>query len=119
MKPLRTTACLLLGLLAGTAAYAAGLDPQVEALKKELGLSDQQAQDWDKINQETRKIMLEHKKAMLAANKDKKTKIDALLTPEQKKKYQDYLNPPMPAESQPPQMMPGEAAPAEEAPAAQ
>ena len=118
MKPLRATACILIGLLAGATVYAAGLDPQIEAVKKELGLSDQQAQDWDKINQETRKIMLEHKKAMLAANKDKKAKIDALLTPEQKKKYQDYLNPPMPTESQPPQMMPMEAAPAE-APAAQ
>lgn len=118
MKPLRITACILLGLLVGATVYAAGLDPQIEAVKKELGLSDQQAQDWDKINQETRKIMQEHKKAMLAANKDKKAKIDALLTPEQKKKYQDYLNPPMPAESQPPQMMPMEAAPAE-APAAQ
>jgi hypothetical protein len=119
MKPLQATACLLLGLLTGAAVYAAGLDQQMLSLKKELGLSDQQAQDWDKINQETRKVMKEHKKAMLAANKDKKAKIDALLTPEQKKKYQDMLNPPMPAESQPPQMMPMEAAPAEAPPAAQ
>ena len=114
MKQLRAIAFLLLGLMTGTAVLAAGLDPQVTALKKELGLSDQQAQDWDKINQEARKVMQEHKKAMIEANKQKKAKIDALLTAEQKKKYQDILNPPMPAESQPPQMMPMEETPAEQ-----
>jgi predicted DNA-binding WGR domain protein len=99
--------------MGGAVAMAAGLDPQMAALKKDLGLSDQQAQDWDKINKEARQIMQEHKKAILEANKQKKAKIDALLTAEQKKKYQDMLNPPMPAESQPPQMAPMEA-PAEQ-----
>lgn len=117
MKQLRAIVFILLGVLAGTPVLAAGLDPQVASLKKELGLSDQQAQEWDKINKETRQIMQEHKKAMMEANKQKKAKIDALLTAEQKKKYEDMLNPPMPAESQPPQMMPMEAPP--EQPAAQ
>lgn len=73
-----------------------------EALKKELGLNKDQAQKFDAIYKEFNDKMAAARQSagddregffekMQQMNKDRDTKIEKLLTPDQVKKWKDYL----------------------------
>jgi hypothetical protein len=105
MNQLRTAVFMLIGLLANTVALGEGLDPNVASLKAPLGLSEQQAQELSVAYKEARDRMQALRKEMKEVNKTKQAKIDAALTPEQKKKYEEMRNPSLPAEAGPPPLM--------------
>lgn len=121
MNPLRAAVFILIGLLTNTIALSDAIDPNVEYLKKPLNLSEQQTQELSKAYKEAREKLLSLRKEMIEVNKTKKAKIDAVLKPEQKKKYDELNTPSFPKESEAPEMMPmgaePESAPAEQPPA--
>jgi uncharacterized protein involved in exopolysaccharide biosynthesis len=106
MKPLRIAALILIGLLIDTIALAVDINPRVASLITPLNLSEQQIQELNKVFTETHDKVESLRKEIREANKKKQARIDAVLTSEQKKKYEDMKNPSFPAEAEPPQMMP-------------
>jgi Skp family chaperone for outer membrane proteins len=106
MQPLRTFVLIIIGLLTSTMALSDAIDPSVASLKDPLSLSEQQTQDLSKIFKEARDKLQSLRKEMKAINKNKQAQIDAVLTPDQKKKYEEIKNPSLPPESEPPQVAP-------------
>ncbi len=106
MKPLRIAVLILIGLLCQSIALAGDIDPYVSSLKTSLNLNEQQAQELNNIFTEAREKTQTLRKEIRDINKKKQARIDAVLTSEQKKKYEDMKNPSFPAEAEPPQMMP-------------
>ena len=122
MKLLQIVALAFIGLLAGCAGNTAGgsvsaqtaapetpraqisadkLEPNVQQLKKQLNLTEQQAQQLNQIfldsNAQRRELTDQqralHKKSM-DIQKNKRERINAVLTPEQSKKYEQILSRP-------------------------
>jgi len=109
MKRLQTVVFVVAGLLAGSAAWAEALDPRVQSMKEQLNLTDKQTQDLDKIFKETRAKQKALRKELLDLQKKQQEEMDAVLTAEQKKKYEDMSGePPPPMGAEPPQPMSAE-----------
>ena len=128
MKLLPTVVLVLTGLLAGTAVWAdtepSGapvsadkVDPHVQALTKQLSLTEQQTNQLNEIFQDTnaqqQAINVQRtalRKQMMELQKKNRELINGVLTPEQAKKYEQILSGPPPevedqpsSEQQPPQ----------------
>jgi hypothetical protein len=97
---------ILIGLLMDIVALAGVIDPHVTALKTPLGLSEKQTQELNDIFTEAHDKTQALRNEIKEINKKKQTRIDAVLTTEQKKKRQDMQDPSFPSEANPPQMMP-------------
>jgi septal ring factor EnvC (AmiA/AmiB activator) len=106
MKLLRTFLFVLAGFLAGCTAWAAdekapkaqppSIEPQVQSLKEKLSLSDQQTQELDATFKDTKAKTDALRKQIQALNKQKREKIDSVLTAEQKKKLEVMNSEPPP-----------------------
>ena len=97
MKLLPTVVFVAAGLLAGSAARAEALDPRAQSMKEQLNLTDKQTQDLDKLFKETRAKQKALRKELQDLRKNQKERMDAILTAEQKKKYEELENEPPPA----------------------
>lgn len=84
---------------------AAGLDSRVASLKKQLKLSDQQTAELDKVYKETRERVRTIKQEIRDIEKEKQLRMEAMLTPEQAKLYEDSKKPKENAEVTPEAMM--------------
>ena len=102
MKLLQTFLFVLAGLLSGYAAWADANDPQVQSLKEQVNLTEQQTQELNKTFKETRAKTDALRKQIQALNKQKRERMNAILTAEQKKKLEEMNN-------EPPQPLGGEA----------
>jgi hypothetical protein len=71
-----------------------------------LRLNQRQIQELNKIFTEAREKTQALRKEIREVNQKKQTRIDAVLTSEQKKKYENIKNPIFPVEAEPPQMIP-------------
>lgn len=72
---------------------AAGLDSRVASLKKQLKLSDQQTAELDKVYKETRERVRTIKQEIRDIEKEKQLRMEAMLTPEQAKLYEESKKP--------------------------
>lgn len=89
MKILRTIVCILTGLLAGTVAWSAALDPRAQTLKEQLNLTEPQTQEIDKLFKETRAKQKVLRNEMQELYQKQQEQLNAIFTPEQAKKYRE------------------------------
>jgi hypothetical protein len=106
MQPLRATVLILFGLSLSPIALGDAISQRVTSLKSSLNLDEKQTQELTKIYREADEKAMTLRKQLQEVNKNKKAKMDAILTPEQKKKYQESSTPSLPPEAEPPQPMP-------------
>jgi Skp family chaperone for outer membrane proteins len=106
MKKLRAAILILIGVSTNAIALINAVDPHVAALNIPLKLSKQQAQKLNKVFTETQDKIQALRKEIKAVNKERQIGIDAILTTEQKKKYEDMITPKLPLDGEPPQRMP-------------
>lgn len=88
MNRLQTVVFVVIGLLASTAVWADADDPQVQNLKAQLNLTEQQTQELRKIFKETRFKRKVLGQEILDLYKNMRERINGVLTEEQAKKYE-------------------------------
>ncbi|SJM89446.1 hypothetical protein CRENPOLYSF2_1160021 [Crenothrix polyspora] len=93
MKTLLSGIWIFVGLLIDKVSLAGATDPHVVALKIQLNLSERQAQELNEVFIQTRDKSQVLRKKIIEIDKKKRARIDAVLTAEQKKKYQNIMNP--------------------------
>ncbi len=108
MQPIRATVLILIGLSLSTIVLGDAISQRVASLKSSLNLDEKQTQELTKIYREADEQAATLRKQLQEVNKNKRAKMDAILTSEQKKKYQEASVPSFPQEAEPPQRMPME-----------
>ncbi|WP_394752710.1 hypothetical protein [Crenothrix sp.] len=93
MKTLLSGLWIFMGLFIDKVSLAGATDPNVAVLKAQLNLSERQAQELNEVFIQTRDKAQVLRKKIIDIDKKKRARIDAVLTAEQKKKYQNIMNP--------------------------
>jgi hypothetical protein len=93
MKTLLSGIWIFVGLLIDRVSLDGATDPHVAALKTQLNLSERQAQELNELFIQTRDKSQVLRKKIIEIDKKKRAHIEAVLTAEQKKKYQNIMNP--------------------------
>ncbi|MEQ1546893.1 hypothetical protein [Methyloglobulus sp.] len=109
MKILQAVALIILfGILTNKLAVAADkIDPYVASLKSALSLNEKQTQELNKVFTETHDKIQALRKEIRDISKKRQVHLDAVLTPKQKKKYEEMQTINFPAAAAPPPIMTG------------